>query len=137
MGIAIPRYSLPKFDLAEISRKQLDPCLGNLREFVRRYASRFYRVEQAGHAAIYIEGLLSDLSRKTCEPIAIDHGQHRKPLQHFVGAGLWDDEKVLEELQLHVRQELGDPRGVLVLDPSAFLKKGHHSVGVKCQWSGR
>jgi SRSO17 transposase len=137
MGLAIPRYILPKFNLAEISRKRLEPCLGNLREFVRRYASRFYRVEQAGHAAIYIEGLLSDLSRKTCEPIAIDHGQHRKPLQHFVGAGLWDDEKVLEELQSHVREELGDPRGVFVLDPSAFLKKGHHSVGVKRQWSGR
>jgi SRSO17 transposase len=137
MGLAIPRYSLPKIDFAEISRKQPEPCLGNLRVFVRRYASRFYRVEQAGHAAIYIEGLLSDLSRKTCEPIAIDHGRHRKPLQHFVGAGLWDDEKVLEELQLHVRQELGDPRGVLVLDPSAFLKKGNHSVGVKRQWSGR
>ena len=137
MGLAIPRYTLPKIDLAEISRKQLEPCLDNLREFVRRYDSRFYRVEQAGHAEIYIEGLLSDLSRKTCEPIAIDHGRHRKPLQHFVGAGLWDDEKVLEELQLHVREELGDPRGVLVLDPSAFLKKGKNSVGVKRQWCGR
>jgi SRSO17 transposase len=137
MGLAIPRYTLPKIDLAEISRKQLEPCLDNLKDFVRRYASRFYRVEQAGHAAIYIEGLLSDLSRKTCEPIAIDHGQHRKPLQHFVGAGLWDDEKVLEELQLHVREELGDPRGVLVLDPSSFLKKGKNSVGVKRQYCGR
>jgi SRSO17 transposase len=137
MGLAIPRYTLPKIDLAEITRKQLEPCLGNLREFIRRYARRFYRVEQAGHAEIYIEGLLSDLSRKTCEPIAIDHGRHRKPLQHFVGAGLWDDEKVLEELQLHVREELGDPRGVLVLDPSSFLKKGHNSVGVKRQWCGR
>ena len=137
MGLAIPRYTLPKIDLAGISRKQLEPCLDNLQDFVRRYASRFYRIEQAGHAAIYIERLLSDLSRKTCEPIAIDHGQHRKPLQHFVGAGLWDDEKVLEELQLHVREELGDPRGVLVLDPSSFLKKGHNSVGVKRQWCGR
>ena len=134
MGLAIPRYTLSKIDLAGITRKQLEPCLDNLQEFVRRYASRFYRVEQAGHAAIYIEGLLSDLARKTCEPIAIDHGQHRKPLQHFVGAGLWDDEKVLEELQLHVREELGDPRGVLVLDPSSFQKKGHNSVGVKRQW---
>lgn len=137
MGLAIPRYTLSKIDLAGITRKQLEPCLDNLQEFVRRYAPRFYRVEQAGHAAIYIEGLLSDLSRKTCEPIAIDHGQHRKPLQHFVGAGLWEDEKVLEELQLHVREELGDPRGVLVLDPSSFPKKGHNSVGVKRQWCGR
>lgn len=137
MGLAIPRYTLSKIDLAGITRKQLEPCLDNLQEFVRRYAPRFYRVEQAGHAAIYIEGLLSDLSRKTCEPIAIDHGRHRKPLQHFVGAGLWDDEKILEELQSHVREELGDPRGVLVLDPSSFLKKGHNSVGVKRQWCGR
>ncbi len=137
MGLAIPRYTLPKIDLAEITRKQLEPCLDNLREFVRRYAPRFYRVEQAGHAEIYIEGLLSDLSRKTCEPIAIDHGRHRKPLQHFVGAGLWDDEKILQELQLHVREELGDPRGVLILDPSSFLKKGHNSVGVKRQYCGR
>jgi len=137
MGFAIPRYSLPKIDVAGITRKQLQPCLENLKAFVRRYASRFYRVEQAGHAAIYIEGLLSDLSRKTCEPIAIDHGQHRKPLQHFVGACLWDDEKILEELRLHVREELGDPRGVLVLDPSSFQKKGHNSVGVKRQWCGR
>lgn len=137
MGLAIPRYSLPKIDLSEISRKQLEPCLSHLREFVRRYGPRFYRVEQAGHAEIYIEGLLSDLSRKTCEPIAIDHGRHRKPLQHFVGAGLWDDEKVLEELQLHVREELGDPRGVFVLDPSSFPKKGKASVGVKRQWCGR
>jgi len=72
MGLAIPRYTLPKIDLAEISRKQLEPCLDNLKEFVRRYGPRFYRIEQAGHAEIYIEGLLSDLSRKTGEPIAID-----------------------------------------------------------------
>jgi SRSO17 transposase len=137
MGFAIPRYSLPKIDHAEITRKQLEPCLDNLKDFVGRYAPRFYRVEQASHAAMYIEGLLSDLSRKTCEPIAIDHGVHRKPLQHFVGAGLWDDEKVLEELQLHVREELGDPRGILILDPTSFLKKGKASVGVQHQYCGR
>jgi len=137
MGFAAPRYSLPEIDLAGISRKQLEPCLANLKKFLRRYADRFYRIEQSGHAATYIEGLLSDLSRKTCEPIAIDHGQHRKPLQHFVGAGLWDDEKVLAELHAHVREELGDPRGVLILDPSSFPKKGHSSVGVKRQWCGR
>ncbi len=137
MGVAIPRYSLPKFDLAGISRKQLEPCLDNLQKFAHRYESRFYRVEQARNAEIYLEGLLSDLPRKTCEPIAIDHGRHRKPLQNFVGAGRWDDEQVLEELHAHVRQEIGDPQGVLVLDTTSFPKKGHGSVGVKNQWCGR
>lgn len=137
MGLAIPRYSLPKFDLAGISRKQLDPCLDNLKEFIRRYEPLFYRVEQARHAEIYLEGLLSDLPRKTCEPIAIDHGHHRKPLQNFVGAGRWDDEHLLKEFHAHVRQEIGDPQGVLVLDTTSFPKKGHSSVGVKNQWCGR
>jgi SRSO17 transposase len=137
MGLAIPRYTLPKIDLAGISRKQLDPCLENLKKFIGRYEPRFYRVEQARNAEIYLEGLLSDLPRKTCEPIAIDHGRHRKPLQNFVGAGRWDDEQLLEELHAHVRQEIGDPQGVLVLDTTSFLKKGHGSVGVKIQWSGR
>jgi SRSO17 transposase len=137
MGVAIPRYALPRIDLAGITRKQLEPCLENLREFVRRYESCFYRVEQAGHAKTYMEGLLSDLSRKTIEPIAIDHGQHRKPLQHFVGQGLWEDEKVLAELHRHVREDIGDPEGVLILDTSAFPKTGRSSVGVKRQYCGR
>ncbi len=34
-------------------------------------------------------------------------------------------------------QELGEADGVLVLDPSAFPKKGAGSVGVRRQWCGR
>ncbi len=121
----------------QLARHQLEPCLGNLRWFLRRYAPKFYRIEQARHARTYIEGLLSDLPRKTIEPIASDHGQHRRALQRFVGAGLWHDQEVLAELSLHVREELGDPQGILVLDGCSFPKKGKESVGVKRQWCGR
>lgn len=137
MGLAVPRSPQPVFHPVEITRKQLEPCLDNLGRFLERYQPRFYRTEQRGHARTYIEGLLSDLPRKTCEPIATDHGQHRKPLQFFVGAGCWDDEKVLRELHDEVREHLGDPDAVLILDPSAFPKKGRESVGVKRQWCGR
>lgn len=62
---------------------------------------------------------------------------HRKPVQIFVGSGRWDDEAVMGELRTHVREELARPDGVVVIDPSAFPKKGTHSCGVARKWCGR
>jgi SRSO17 transposase len=58
-------------------------------------------------------------------------------VQHFVGAGGWDDEKVMAELRWHVARECHDPNAVLVLDPSAFPKSGAYSCGVTRQGDGR
>ncbi len=137
MGEAAARLPNEVFPHVEITRRQLEPCLEDLDKFLERYAPRFYRLEQRDHARTYIEGRLSDLPRKTCEPIATDHDQKRWLIQHFVGMGLWEDEQVLSELHLHVREELGDPAGILILDGSDFEKKGTQSVGVKRQWCGR
>jgi SRSO17 transposase len=41
------------------------------------------------------------------------------------------------ELRQHVREELAEPDGVVVIDPSAFPKKGAESCGVARQWCGR
>ena len=66
-------------------------------------------------------GLLSGLQRKTCEPIAIEAGLPRKPIQFFVGSGKWDDEAVMGELRTHVREELAEPEVVVVIDGSALI----------------
>ncbi|MGH9785223.1 MAG: IS701 family transposase [Terriglobia bacterium] len=116
---------------------QIKSTLEDFDRFVKRYDPFFYRKEQRGHFRTELRGLLSDLPRKTIEPIAFDHKQPDHPLQHFVGAGLWDDEKVLAEFHEHVVEEFGDPDGVLVVDGSGFPKKGTESVGVKRQYCGR
>jgi SRSO17 transposase len=112
-------------------------CGDRLVTFLGRYLPLFYRKEQRENATIVVEGLLSGLQRKTCEPIAREHGVHRKPVQSFVGSGAWDDEAVMAELRRQVKEELGDGQAVLVIDPSAFPKKGNESCGVKRQWCGR
>src|SRR5262249_61313456 len=96
----------------------------------------FHREEQRGHALTLLRGKLTGLQRKTTEPIATQAGQKRRPLQLFVGAGGWDDRALLTELRHHVREELADPEGVFVLDPSAFPKQGDDSCGVARQWCG-
>jgi SRSO17 transposase len=112
-------------------------CQDRITTFLQRYLPCFYRAEQRTHATLVIRGLLSGLQRKTCEPIAVEAGVHRKPVQNFVGAGGWDDEAVMAELRGHAREVLGHPDAVLILDPSGFPKTGTESCGVARQWCGR
>src|SRR6202166_310494 len=122
---------------AEVSAGDVRDCRRRLEGFLHRYLPRFYRKEQRELAQVVVQGKLSNLQRKTSEPIAYRAGRERKPVQHFVGAGLWDDEAVMAELRQHVAEELSDPDAVMVLDPSGFPKKGTDSGGVARQWCGR
>lgn len=89
------------------------------------------------HGEDFVRGLLSDLDRKSVEPIAERVGKDRRGLQRFIGQGGWDHRPVTEELCRQVGQEIGSPKGILVLDPTSFVKKGDDSVGVRRQWCGR
>jgi SRSO17 transposase len=122
---------------AVVSPAAVRGCQEHLTAFLQRYLPLFYRREQRDLATLVLQGRLSALERKTSEPIAHQAGRHRKPVQHFVGAGAWDDEAVMAELRRHVAEELGDPDAVLVVDSSGFPKKGTASCGVARQWCGR
>src|SRR5262249_30010505 len=98
---------------------------------------RSSRAEQRAPAALATRAGLGARERKPSEPIAIEAGLPRKPVQFFVGAGKWDDEAVMGELRQHVCEELADLASVVVIDPSAFPKKGTGSCGVARQWCGR
>jgi SRSO17 transposase len=124
-------------DDATLSPAAIVSCRGRLTRFLQRYLPLFYRDEQRALATVVIAGRLSGLQRKTCEPIANQAGRPRKPVQHFVGCGKWDDDAVMTEIARHARETLADPTAVLVVDPSAFPKKGEYSCGVKRQWCGR
>src|SRR5215831_8870568 len=75
---------------AEVSAADVRGCRSRLRRFLERYLPLFYRQEQRELAEVVVQGKLSNLQRKTSEPIAYQAGRHRKPVQHFVGAGAWD-----------------------------------------------
>ena len=122
---------------ADVSPADVRGCRHRLHAFLARYLPCFYRAEQRQLAEVVVQGKLSNLQRKTSEPIAYLANRPRKPVQHFVGAGAWDDEAVQTELRRHVADAWGDDEAVLVLDPSGFPKKGDSSCGVQRQWCGR
>lgn len=122
---------------ASVTAPTVRGCADHLTRFLERYLPLFGRAEPRQLARLAVEGRLGGLERKTSEPIAREANVPRRALQRFVGAGDWDDEAVLAELRRQVAAELGDPSGVLIIDPSSFPKKGTASCGVQRQWCGR
>lgn len=121
----------------EVVPKDLEACLDRLKGFVDPFVAALPRSQLRSHGEDFIRGLLSDLERKSTEPIAEREGKHRRGLQRFIGESPWDHAPLLDELNRQVAHEIGAPEGILVLDPSSFPKKGKASVGVARQWCGR
>ena len=93
-----------------------------LPHFARRAARR--------HAWAYIRGLLSPVERKNGWQLAEVNGDATPyGLQHLLGRAQWDADAVRDDLRAYLVQSLGEPRAVLVLDETGFLKKGQQSVG--------
>src|SRR3954454_16835851 len=122
---------------AEVPPGLLRGVLPRLETFLEPFVASLTRPQQRQNAQHYVQGLLSDLGEKNAEAIAYLHDQERQALQKFLGQSPWDPEPLLDELTRQVGTALGEPDGVLVLDPSAFPKKGTASVGVQRQWCGR
>jgi SRSO17 transposase len=90
---------------------------------------------------LYCRGLLSDLSRKTCEPLALYAGVAVRTLQEFLKDHVWSAPQARDVLQQHVARALGDQPdedlGTLgLIDETSVVKKGRHTPGVQRQRCG-
>jgi SRSO17 transposase len=114
--------------------RQLKP---ELELFLERYAPLFGSEEAQAHADRFLQGLLLGGDRRSVENIAeaID-GCVVRSLQKFIAQSPWDAADLLEELQRHVVEVLGDPDASLNVDETGFPKKGTKSVGVQRQYAG-
>jgi SRSO17 transposase len=124
-------------DDAEVSPSLLRGLLPRLETFLEPFVESLCCSEQRTNAHHYVSGLLSDLKSKDAESIAYLHDRERQGLQKFIGQAPWDHKPLISELARQVGQRIGEADGVLVFDPSAFVKQGKKSVGVQRQWCGR
>ena len=104
---------------------------------VEQIGTRFVRAEARQHAADYRRGLLSDTKRKNSWQLAEMVGDAAPyGLQQFLYRAVWDPEAVRDDLRAYVVEHLGDPKGVLVVDETGFLKNGTQSAGVQPRYRG-
>lgn len=112
-----------------------------LTEFLRPFRQFFDNPKTVQHLQNYTRGLLSDLPRKTAEPIAIQAGVPPRNLQQFLKACLWDHDGLVNDVQRRLRAAVADlppdPIGTVgILDETSSLKKGDKTPGVQRQYLG-
>lgn len=113
--------------------KQLKPMLD---KYLRQFDDCFGRIEPTQRLKAYVTGQLSDLQRKSIEPMADAAGLPPRNLQQFLSLHKWDEILMLDKLQQIVASEHQHPYSVGVLDESGHSKKGDKTPGVQRQWCG-
>lgn len=129
--------SAPEVDVGALTARDVEGSIDRFVKFIEPYQKAIGLKPRREHLATFLRGLVSDLERKSVEPIAVSQGFGRYDLQHFVGRSQWDERPLLRHLRAEVGAELGDADGVFVVDSSGVPKSGKDSVGVARQWCGR
>ena len=109
--------------------------------FLRPFERFFDSAKCVPHFRTYTHGLLSDLPRKTAEPLALAAGTPPRCLQQFLKVCLWDHAGLTDGLQQTVQDTVADlpadPVGTVgILDETSARKQGTKTPGVQRQYLG-
>lgn len=111
-----------------------------LKPMLRRYLSEFddcfARKDTRAHLSKYVEGQLSDLERKSVEPMALKVGVPVRTLQEFLSQHRWDNDRMRDRLQEIVVRDHTGPNSIGIIDETSFVKKGDKTPGVQRQHCG-
>ncbi len=113
---------------------------GRFCDFEERYEAHFERGTRSvsSQAQQYMQGLMQ-AGRKNMERMEeVVPDCNYQSLQHFLSHSEWDARAVLDQVAREADRHLGGSEdSALLLDESAFAKKGKKSVGVARQWNGQ
>jgi SRSO17 transposase len=127
-------FAIPTFDVVS---SDVEGFMEELWAFQSAFHDCFARSEPRAHFFDYMVGQLSQLERKSIEPMALQvEGGTGRGLQRFISDVYWDEEQMRWNYHQLVAEAMGEPDGVLMFDETGFVKKGQDSVGVARQYCG-
>lgn len=109
--------------------------------YLLRFGSCFPQKRVANHFGTFCRGLLSDMPRKSVEPIALESGTAVRTLQEFLATTQWDHGHARDLLQRRFASVLADRPGddlgtIGVIDETSCQKWGDQTPGVQRQYLG-
>src|SRR4051812_23828198 len=109
-----------------------------LERWLGPFLARLRRKEQRRWAPFYLKGLILPGERKSVEPMAARVAPaDTQQLHHFVSTSPWATAPLEDELVKAADRLVGGHDAALVVDDTALVKQGRHSVGVKRQYCGQ
>jgi SRSO17 transposase len=107
----------------------------DLERWLRPFLGRLGHKARRQMCPAYVSGLIGPGDRKSIQPMAerLALGSYDR-LHHFISSGVWDAAPIEAELLVQADKLVGGRDAVLVIDDTAILKKGKHSVGVAPQY---
>ena len=112
----------------------LEPALA---EFLGEFDDCFGRAEPRQHLKHYVRGQLSNLQRKSVEPIALFNNIAPRTLQEYLNTDVWDHPCARNRVQEIIARDHEDPKAIGILDDSGHPKSGKKTPGVQWQYCGR
>lgn len=116
--------------------QDLKDIRAKLERFVKRFDSCVKTRPSRRHLRTYLGGQVSNLPRKSVEPIALEAGVPPRTLQEFLGLHKWDHEAMRGCVQKIVMRDHADDNAIAVIDETGFPKKGDQTAGVQRQYCG-
>ena len=107
-----------------------------LEAHLRRFRHCFQRQPTFEHLERYVCGLMSDVGRKSVEPMALSAGVAPRTLQEFLSHLSWDQGRAEATLHRLVAERAVRGRALAVIDASGYFKRGDKTPGVQRPWCG-
>jgi len=107
-----------------------------LTQYLHEFDDCYGRITARRHLDTYVQGQLSDLPRKSVEPIADAAGTPPRTLQEFLSLYRWDESAMRDRSQQRVARRHAHPHSVGILDETSFVKKGKKTACVQRQHCG-
>jgi len=107
-----------------------------LDEYLAQFADCFARRDTRAHLSVYVRGQMSNLERKSVEPIALAADVPVRTLQEFLTHLTWDEERMRRRVAEIVARDHADAESIGLLDETSCVKKGEHTPGVQRQYCG-
>jgi SRSO17 transposase len=124
-----------------MTTEQVEAIGPALTAFLQPFERFFATLKTVRHFRQYARGLLSDLPRKTAEPLAQFAGTAPRNVQQFLKACWWDHHGLTDAVQGRLRDAVADlppdPVGTVgILDETSAVKQGTKTPGVQRQYLG-